>query len=205
MPHRTVWTPKKVCAFLNSCVRSLTPADAPGQQALPKETEDDSALLHNDFHHSPIVPRSHEEFIVPQSAMDVDPPPTPELPVNLLHAAIEARSHKIHQSESSSLTRVFEGRALTSVAHSVAMIHTEIGCPEDEGVDSVSEDDPLSDDSGDDSPDRGSSVMDVDDDANPEELRVHIRAWGIHVDPTFNLTICLDCGIAIPWDLAHSH
>ncbi|KIK42503.1 hypothetical protein CY34DRAFT_12345 [Suillus luteus UH-Slu-Lm8-n1] len=87
--------------------------DAPDEQVLPKEAEDDSALLHNHFHDSPIVPHGHEEFIFSNSAMDIDPLPSPELPVSLLHAAIEACSHKIHQSGSSSLTHVFEGLETT--------------------------------------------------------------------------------------------
>lgn len=105
--------------------------------------------------------------------MDIDPLPSPELPVSLLYAVIEACSHKIHQSESSFLTRVFEGCVLMFITHSVAMVHTEMGCPEDKGVNSASEGDPLSDDSRDDPPDGSSLVIDVDNDAHPEELRVH--------------------------------
>jgi hypothetical protein len=172
---------------------------------LPEEADDDQGLLHNQFQDSPDVPHGHEEFPLPHSAMDVDPAPPPDLPVNLLQAAVESRSQKVHQSGSSSLTRVFKGRALTSVAHSVANVDTKSGCLDDEEVDSPCDADSLSGDSGDESPDGGSLAMDVDDDAHPEELRVRVRAWGIHVDPTFNLTICLDCGIAIPWDLARSH
>jgi hypothetical protein len=92
-----------------------------------------------------------------------------------------------------------------SVTYSIATVDTESGCLEDEEVDSACESDSLSGDSGDDSPGGGSLAMDIDNNAHPEELRVCICAWGIHIDPTFNLTICLDYGIAIPWDLAHSH
>ncbi|KAG1760542.1 hypothetical protein EDD22DRAFT_971045 [Suillus occidentalis] len=119
-----------------------------GQQALPKETEDDSTLLHNHFQHSPIIPHNYEELIIPQSAID------------------------IHQSRSSSLTHVFKGHALTSVTHGVVTVYTKSDCLEDEVVNSACNTDSLCRDSGDDSPNGGSLAMDIEDNTNSEELSV---------------------------------
>ncbi|KAG1720862.1 uncharacterized protein EDB91DRAFT_1088677 [Suillus paluster] len=179
--------------------------DPSGEQESPQVANVGTELVQNHHDNSPDTAHYAEDSLCPHPDMDVDPSPAPEPPVNSIRAAVEARSHTLHQTASSSLTRFFKGNALTSVAHDVVTVGADLRLAEahDEDVDSGSEDDIAPDDSGDD--DDGLPAMDVDTESDPAELRAHAHAWGIHVDPTFNLTVCLDCAVAIPWEQAYGH
>ncbi|KAG1777584.1 hypothetical protein EV702DRAFT_1045327 [Suillus placidus] len=168
--------------------------DISGEKESPVATVN-TEPVQNHQDNSPYPVCYPDDSLVPHPEMDIDPLPTPELPVNPICAAVGAHSQMLHQTKSSSLTRFFQGRALTSVAHDGGIA---ISRPEahDGDVDSASEEDIGSDYSEDNDVDL--SAMDVDTESDPVELRAHARSWGIHVDPIFNLTICLDCAVAIP-------
>lgn len=151
----------------------------------------------------------YSDSLFPDANIAVQASPTSQLPDNSIRLAVDARSQAIQQTTSSSLTRSFKGNYLTTVAHNAAITDAHFHYAGDEDIDSAGESEVSSADSADDDhPHDAQSTllaMDIDDQRDPTELRSHALTWGIHIDPTFNLTVCLDCGVAVPWKQAYGH
>lgn len=149
----------------------------------------------------------YSDSLFPDANIAVQASPTSQLPDNSIRLAVDARSQAIQQTTSSSLTRSFKGNYLTTVAHNAAITDAHFHYAGDEDIDSAGESEVSSADSADDDhPHDAQSTllaMDIDDQRDPTELRSHALTWGIHIDPTFNLTVCLDCGVAVPWKQAY--
>ncbi|KAG1855081.1 hypothetical protein C8R48DRAFT_776482 [Suillus tomentosus] len=162
-----------------------------------------------DYHHDSPGMAQYSDSPFPDTNIAVLPSPTSQPPDNSICLAVDARSQEIQQTTSSSLTRSFKGNYLTTVAHNAAIADTHFHYAGDEDIDSTGESDVSLADSGDDDDPNVAhdtlSAMDIEEQCDPTELRSQALTWGIHVDPTFNLTVCLDCGVAIPWEQVYGH
>jgi hypothetical protein len=195
-------------------VNSATTPCEPIEHIIGDHMEPNSSLHLDHTQHSMDVDTSpsHSKF-----TQGPCPPASREIAPTLLRTELDARTELIHTSTFSleppiSITRIFQGNALTSVQYDAELPsrkefdHDALA---DEESDGVSDGDSVGDDnvSGDELGDDGFHTLEMPVDVEGDKCELLARAlhWGILVDPTYNLTICIDCGVAIPWRHAHGH
>lgn len=212
MQRWIVWTQMKVNSLVISQPSTqkshLTTDPCAAQEPVhvPDVNTDPTQNCHDD---SPESANYVEAPLLQDTEIDAEPLPTTHPPVNSICAAVDTRSHALHQATSFSLTRTFNGTSLTTVGHTATNPGTQIHCADYQELDSAGESDIGPVDSGDDDdpndPHDADPSMDIDKDSGPAELGAFACTWGIHVEPKFKLTVCLDCGISIPWEHVYGH
>ncbi|KAG1744239.1 hypothetical protein EDB19DRAFT_1827120 [Suillus lakei] len=156
---------------------------------------------------------SNETLLMDPHSLCNNTSPVTKLPATSIHAAIQACAHISLEVTSThgkifSLTHSFKGDALLNVNHSTPITVAKVSQIDDDPFE------PNSDSDGDESDEEETDAHDNHDMMAPMDLNSPsdladplscINQCSIHVDPIFNLTICLDCAIAILWHKMWGH